>query len=56
MLMRLAAETLCDLRTVTRAYDAKPITSASRSAIRQAAERLGYPMPPEPNPSAPAGE
>lgn len=47
-LMRIAAESVCDLRTVTKAYAGEPITLASRQRIRNAAEKLALPYPPEP--------
>jgi len=46
-LLRIVAESLCDLRTVTRAYSGAPVTLASRARIRQAAEALGLPLPPD---------
>ncbi len=46
--MRISVETRCDLRTIARAYAGKPVTAASRSRIRRAAEYLGLPMPPDP--------
>jgi hypothetical protein len=52
-LMRIAAESLCDLRTVAKAYAGEPITLASRQRIRNAAEALGLPMPPEPTSKVP---
>lgn len=45
---RIAAESLCDMRTVLRAYEGQPITLPSRQRIRNAAERLALPMPPTP--------
>jgi hypothetical protein len=52
-LMRIAAESLCDLRTVTKAYAGEAITLASRQRIRNAAEALRLPMPPEPTSKVP---
>jgi DNA-binding LacI/PurR family transcriptional regulator len=52
-LMRIAAETLCDLRTVTKAYAGEPVTMATRQRIRNAAEALRLPMPPEPTSKVP---
>ena len=47
------AESLCDFRTIRKAYAARPISQTSRSRIRMAAERLGLPPPPDPiNPHA----
>lgn len=46
-LMRIAAESVCDLRTVAKAYAGEPVTMASRQRIRNAAEALGLPMPPD---------
>jgi hypothetical protein len=51
--MRIAAESLCDLRTVAKAYAGEPITMASRQRIRNAAEALSLPMPPEPTSKVP---
>lgn len=45
---RIAVESFCDMRTIRRAYEGNPVTLASRSRIRKAAEQLGLPMPPEP--------
>jgi hypothetical protein len=45
-LRRIAAESLCDLRTVTRAYCGHQIWSVTRERIRQAAEKLNLPLPP----------
>jgi len=45
---RICAESLCDMRTVTKAYGGAPITMASRQRIRAAAERLNLPPPPAP--------
>lgn len=36
------------MRTVIKAYEGAPITMVSRQRIRNAAERLNLPMPPEP--------
>lgn len=47
-LMRISAESLCDLRTVTKAYEGQPVTMASRARICKAAEFLNLDMPPEP--------
>lgn len=52
-LMRIAAESLCDLRTVAKAYAGEPITMATRQRIRNAAEKLELPMPPEPTSKVP---
>ena len=43
---RIAAESLCDYRTVRRAYEGGAITGASRERIRRAAEALGLTPPP----------
>ena len=45
---RVCAESYCDLRTVRRAYEGKPVTAASRARITRAAEYLKLPPPPEP--------
>lgn len=52
-LLRIVAESLCDLRTVVKAYAGEPITLVSRQRIRNAAEKLALPMPPEPTSKVP---
>ena len=46
-LLRIVAESLCDPRTVAKAYAGKPVTLTARQRIRNAAESLRLPMPPE---------
>lgn len=43
---RIAAESLCDYRTVRRAYFGEQVWSVTRERIRLAAERLNLPLPP----------
>lgn len=43
---RIACESLCDYRTVRRAYEGGPVQNASRERIRRAAEALGISPPP----------
>ena len=45
---RIAAESLCDYRTVRRAYEGDAVTNASRERIRRAAELLNLEPPPIP--------
>lgn len=47
---RIAAETLLDPRTISKAYAGAPVTLGARANIRRAAEKLGLPMPPEASP------
>jgi hypothetical protein len=45
-LRRIAAECLCDVRTVRRAYFGDPIWNVTRERIRLAAEKLNLEIPP----------
>jgi DNA-binding LacI/PurR family transcriptional regulator len=45
---RIAAESLCDYRTVMRAYEGEPIWQVTRERIRRAAEKLNLEPPPPP--------
>lgn len=47
-ILRIAVESFCDPRTIRKAYEGAPITITSRQRIRNAAERLNLPMPPDP--------
>lgn len=57
-LLRVVAESMCDPRTVAKAYAGRPVTLTARQRIRNAAEALGLPMPPDATSKVPgfAGE
>ncbi len=46
--MRLAVESLCDLRTIAKAYSGRYVLPASYIRIQHAALALGLPPPPTP--------
>jgi hypothetical protein len=45
-LLRIVAETMCDPRTVERAYEGRTTTSATMLRIVAAAAKLGIEVPP----------
>ena len=45
--VRLAAEAIVAPRTVARLYAGRKTSTTTRERVRAAAERLGFPQPPE---------